>query len=263
MSSSLIVTTANAQPDAHPPMPPRFPSGPEMMRNMDTIRRKDAGGWEFMQVRMPDHQTIYLEGTLHNSIKDGAWTMYWETGYPKTITYYTEGKKNGTYIETDPGGGIVKVINYKNDQLEGPSRSFLSHGGITEEAYYSNGKRNGMCYKYYNNRNKQQEVNYVDGYPDGLATWYFETGQKMIEYSYTNGKINGHATSYFESGKVREMGEYKDDKQTGIWKEFYENGLERTEGSYNEDGEKEGPWRQFDVDGKPTTTVKYHKGETK
>ena len=263
LSSSLIVTVTNAQSGGNAPMPPPFPSGPEIMRNLDTIRRKDAGGWEFMQVRLPDHKTVYSEGSLHNGIKEGAWTTYWETGFPKTITCYTEGKKNGSYIETDPGGAIVKLINYKNDKLEGPSRTYMSRGSMTEESYYSNGEKNGMCFKYYANRNKQQETNYVNGYPDGLATWYFESGQKMIEYSYVNGKISGNSTTYYENGKVREMGEYKDDKQTGIWKEFFENGLERGEGMYNADGEKEGTWKQFDIEGKPTTAIKYHKGEAK
>jgi antitoxin component YwqK of YwqJK toxin-antitoxin module len=228
----------------------------------DTLRRKDANGWEFVQMR--NFKQVVLEGNLHNGVKEGVWTDYWPTEYPHTVTSYVNGKKEGMSIGMDGMGRIEYIENYKDNKLEGPKKVYDPQraGRRNEVAYYSEGKKHGNYTKWYENTRVQQTGNYVYDQRDGLSTWYFENGNKSVEYNYRNGKLDGNASTFFENGKVSAYGNYTNDKQTGEWKEYYESGNMQAEGMYK-DGEKEGPWKQYDTDGKLVKTVTYKQGEIK
>lgn len=257
-SAVLFATRSDAQED----LPPTRPLPPGM--HFDTLSRRDADNWEFVQLLYPDDHKVAAEGSYHNGALQGGWIEYWENGMPRSITQYDNGKKNGLYLVLDMQGSINKMENYRNDLLEGPSRTYMMHVGIpAEETYYSKGVKHGKHTKWYPSRSVSEEDNYVNGTLEGTATWYYENGEKSVEYTYHNGKLNGSATTYFQNGRVSDMGMYKDNVQSGTWKEFYENGNLKGEGQYNEDGDKEGPWKVYDENGKYLKTVRYHNGEEK
>lgn len=247
-------------------MPPRPPLPPGM--TYDTIRRKDADNWEFVQVKMPgkmvdrnSNEGVIAEGSFHNGLLDGTWMDYWDNQTLHQITYYSKGKKNGVSVSFDPVGSLMKTESYSNDMLEGPTRLYAPHTGlIIEETYYSQGKKHGRHIKWYPSRTIQEEGNYVNGVLDGTATWYYDDGKKSVVYTYHNGALNGTATVYYKNDMVSDMGEYVNDMQSGHWKEFHENGNLKEEGEYVK-GQKEGIWKQYDIQGQFITTVKYKKGE--
>lgn len=49
----------------------------------DTLRRRDADGWEFIQVKRGN--TLLSEGYKHNGLQEGTWTSYWDNGYPQNF----------------------------------------------------------------------------------------------------------------------------------------------------------------------------------
>lgn len=241
---------------AHPPLPPGM--------KYDTIRRMDANNWEFVQVKMPGKMSngeVLAEGNMHNGVIEGAWIDYWETQSIHSITYYTNGKKNGIAIYADPAGSIEKTESYRDDMLEGPTRVYTPHTGMMiEETYYSQGKKHGKHTKWYPSRSLQEEGNYINGGLEGIARWYYDDGKKSVEYTYHNGSLEGNATVYYKNEMASDMGPYENNVQSGHWKEFYENGNLKEEGEYVK-GEKEGVWKQYDEQGKFVQNVKYKKGE--
>jgi len=224
---------------------------------MDTLKRKDPDGWEFVQMRAGG--VVNEEGYLHNGIKENVWSSYWPSGYPKTVQGYLHGKRDGVYMRVTEEGGVDVVEQYKDDKLEGPRRVYYIRGPRMEETYYSDGKKNGKYTKWYQTGIKQEEGSFNNDLHYGKSTWYYASGKKAVEYEYNNGDIDGDAVSYYENGKVSELGTYKKNIKTGSWREFYENGNTKAEGKY-EDNEKEGAWKQYDENGKFVKTVRYNKG---
>lgn len=228
---------------------------------LDTIRRKDAGNIEFLQVRKG--VLVLAEGYRHNGVAEGTWINYWETGFPYLITNYRNNLRNGVAMQCNSQGFIELIENYKDDLLDGPKRIYqIGTGLVSEETYYSDGKMHGSYIKRYANGKTQEISNYNKNVRDGKATWFYETGEKAAEYTYTNGKLQGEVANYHQNGKVSDAGRYENDEQTGYWREFYDNGLLKAEGNYTK-GKKEGNWKEYDTAGHFVKTIKYEKGNQK
>ncbi|RYE25762.1 MAG: toxin-antitoxin system YwqK family antitoxin [Sphingobacteriales bacterium] len=229
---------------------------------LDTLRRKDANGWEFLQIR--NFKKVFTEGNLHNGVREGVWTEYWPTEYPSTMTSYSNGKMEGTKIGVDGIGRVQYIENYKNEKLEGPRKVFDPEraGRMVETSYYSDGKKHGNYTKWYGNGQVQETGAYVYDVRDGVSTWYNESGVKSVEYSYRDGKLDGNASTYYGNGKVSAYGRYTNNLQTGEWKEYAENGSLQADGMYK-DGEKDGAWKEYDKEGKLVKTVTYKNGVAK
>ncbi len=227
----------------------------------DTLRRKDANGWDFIQVR--SYNVVRAEGYVHNGIREGVWNEYHPNSIPSNVTAYLHGKKDGMAMTITGGGMVETVEHYKNDNLEGPRRVYNSESlGLLEEAYYSEGKKHGGYVKWYKNGQKQETGVFTNDVREGKSLWYFETGALAAEYNYANGEIDGDVTIYYPNGKPSAFGKYKKGEQTGLWKELYENGEVKAEGNYIK-GEKDGEWKNYDEKGKFTKNSKYVKGELK
>ncbi|MFN4246196.1 MAG: toxin-antitoxin system YwqK family antitoxin [Flavipsychrobacter sp.] len=225
-------------------------------QSFDTLRRKDKNGWEFLQIR--DGKTVMQEGHLHNGKIEGVWILFWDSGFPRTISSYVNGEKDGITTGMTGDGQMDFIEHYKEDKLEGPRRTYHIRGPIYEETYYSEGKKHGKYTKWYKTGLKEEEGMYVDGKREGKATWYYQEGGKAVEYEYSNDEIDGESIAYYRSGKVSEMGKFKKGKKTGMWREFYDGDEMKAEGKYV-DNEKEGAWKLYDENGK-VTTVKYKNG---
>lgn len=170
--------------------------------------------------------SISSEGTLENGLPTGKWRNYYESGILKSegekiagkstgtwIFYspkgikeksisYQENLKNGSYQQFDPVGNLVLESTYRNDTLEGISRTF-KHGKIKTETKYSGGLKNG----------EEKVFDDADG--------------RVIE------------TIYYSDDKPESktaMNRVNDKKQkTGLWRTFYPDGKMKTECFYAAD----------------------------
>lgn len=222
----------------------------------DTLRRRDPGGWEFIQVAVGS--VVVSEGNTHNGVQEGVWTTFWENKLPHIVASYSAGKKNGSYVDIRRTGQVERMMNYTRDTLDGPSRRYYPGANIAEETYYSKGVRSGTYTRWYLNGPIQEQTNYNHNVRDGKSVFYNEKGQKMAEYTYNLGKLEGDAAIYADSGRISESGAYNDNNKAGLWKEFYPDGKLKAEGNYD-GGEKSGTWKQFDENGKTLKPVLYKK----
>lgn len=227
-----------------------------LAQGLDTLRRKDADGMDFIQIRKGGN--VLQEGYLQNGVYQGTWTQFWEsTGYPNIITNYKNGKLNGVRIQISAQGYTELVEHYSNDLLNGPKRKYqVGSQFLNEETFYSDGKMHGPYNKRYPSGKPQESSNYANGLRDGKTIWYFESGDKTAEYTYRNGVIDGEVATYYKNGKVMEFGLYRQNKQEGQWKEFYENGQLKAVGNY-ESGVKKGAWKEYNEQGKLVKTQKF------
>src|SRR5215216_5842008 len=98
----------------------------------DTLRRRDPGGWEFMQVRR--NGNVINEGNLLNGKPEGVWTEQWDSRGPKEVVTYHQGIKDGVNIRIARDGFTEAMQYYKNGKLEGPSRLYNRGLFIAEES---------------------------------------------------------------------------------------------------------------------------------
>lgn len=228
-------------------------------QKVDTLRRNDPGGWEFVQVRAGDY--VMAEGKYLNGRREGVWTEFWESKLPHYVTSYSKGLRNGVHLDIRKSGQVEKIENYSNDKLDGPMRHFTpaAGGGIVEEIYFSEGEHSGSFTKWYPSGRMQEQSNFNHDQRDGKTTYFKESGVKVAEYNYNRGKLDGDAALYSDNGKVKEFGRYSNDMQTGLWKEYDDDGKLLAEGQYK-NGEKNGPWKEYGADGK-VKTVNYKMGK--
>lgn len=226
----------------------------------DTLRRRDPGGWDFIQVVR--NKTVITEGATHAGMREGVWTEYWDSKLPHIVTTYINGQRDGLYMDIRRTGTVELVQYFRKDKLNGPARRYTPNAKIAEESYYSDGVRSGSFTKWYANGNIQEQSNYNNDVRDGKTSYYAENGIKMADYSYDRGKLEGDVTIYGDNGKVTEFGNYTADVQAGTWKEYYASGKLKAEGKYVA-GEKDGVWKLYDENGKPLKPVTYKKGKEK
>ena len=74
----------------------------------DTVRRTDPNGWEFLRVMR--NRPVVAEGALHNGVREGVWTEYWENKVPHYVTTYAAGKKEGMYMDMRRNGAIAQGL---------------------------------------------------------------------------------------------------------------------------------------------------------
>src|SRR5688572_28772996 len=63
-------------------------------------------------------------GNYIDDVKEDVWIGYYGNGTISAVTHYRQGKKEGASISLDRGGCILKEEYYKNDSLNGPSKTF-------------------------------------------------------------------------------------------------------------------------------------------
>ena len=140
-----------------------------------------------IKVTAKNSEGLTEEGDYLNGLRNGNWTVYFANNYPKSITGYVEGKKQGLWISLDNRGQLQERAYYHNDKLHGEYVKY-NRSRIKEEYFYENGFLEGPLKKYYPNGNIMEESNYKNGKLDGIAKWYDQEGNVTIEYEYKDGE---------------------------------------------------------------------------
>ena len=88
-------------------------------KELDTVTRKDPGGWEFFRVVVIADQQPMIEGYYLKGKKEGVWNEYWPSRYPKSMTSYHNGKLHGMHMEINADGGLSLIEHYNDGELHG------------------------------------------------------------------------------------------------------------------------------------------------
>ncbi len=70
------------------------------------------------------------------SRRDGKWVFYSEKGNELSITFYTNGLKNGVTMVKYPSGRMHYTGEYRNDTIVGLWTTYDENGKITKEKNY-------------------------------------------------------------------------------------------------------------------------------
>ena len=168
-----------------------------------------------------------------------------------------------------------------DDVRQGMSRTFYPDGPKHTEVTYKNGQEEGKAYEFAEDgrpilitdwRNgvlqRRQAINAYDrnGLRQGPWQGYWPNGTLKWEGNFVDDKRQGIFKEYDKQGNLKELAKYDQDRilpeaeETAlltIKNTYHANGKVATIGSYSKDGRKEGLFRNFDEEGKPTTAAIY------
>jgi len=143
-----------------------------------------------------------------NKKKQGYWYLYKETDkgekYLAEEGKYSDGKKNGTWIEYFGNGNKKNKINFVDGRPNGLTSMYSSNGILMEKGTWKNNRWVGE-YSLYNecNGNLKQQFQFNDkGQRDGLQKFFYANGKIMIEGHFKNGKEDGIFNHYDGTGNI-------------------------------------------------------------
>ncbi len=115
--------------------------------------------------------------------REGARTVWFESGNKKIESYYKDNMPTGIWIEYFESGQKKSEDTYDNGMLYGTSKSWNEQGDLTSECTYNHGVENGRCYVKYSL------------YPDTY----------IYDFKYKDGKKIGVSKSWNIDGSIEEF----------------------------------------------------------
>jgi antitoxin component YwqK of YwqJK toxin-antitoxin module len=202
--------------------------------NRQRINRRDKNGW-----------------------KQGVWKFF----YPDLIVQmegaYLNDKKNGYFKYYDTLGNLTNVEKYTNDELEKDAEEISNVEVKTE--YYSNGT-------------PKLTATYKNGQLEGVAREYDEEGKIVKGVVFKEGKpvasgivddrglFQNQWKEFYPNGTVKAEGRYRNGKRVGKWQFYFPTGELEQEGNFNNNGEYNGEWIWYHLNGEQHIVQNYVDG---
>jgi antitoxin component YwqK of YwqJK toxin-antitoxin module len=197
-----------------------------------------------------DHDTAYvyyesgdIQAVLINveGVENGTWGYWYDNGAdnpsPQQVAWgntFAMGSREGEWLFFAEDGKPTKVQNYKNDKLDGVSKTYYKSGNIKKTVEYKDGDMHGAYTMYYEDSVLKSVKTYKNGKIDEKAQSYYESGALKSEFEYKNGSKEGKWTTYYENGQIKSVGNYEDNFQNGLWEMYQEDGKNQTSALFDE-----------------------------
>ena len=205
-----------------------------------------------------------------NDIKEGQAYYYYNNGKIKETINYGKDKPDGISIEYAEDGRIITIKRY-------------SKGSLVERQkvnrYDDNNIKIGEWLDFYEGIKVKSESNYKNGLLDGYYKEYNENGKLILTLLYDKGKLVEKVKEdekavivrekVDDKGNIIESGPYIDDIPVGIHKSFdkdgnikgsriySDQGVLLSEGIIDKGGKREGPWKDYYLDGNLKASGQY------
>jgi antitoxin component YwqK of YwqJK toxin-antitoxin module len=193
------------------------------------------------------------EGQLRNNKREGLFTSYLidDADHSKRFKVweqtYVNNKLDGQWRVFTLHGGLVRFQTYRNDSLNGISRTYWIDGkGIMDEHEYFNGKNKFIERTFYKNGKTELEMPYENGKPNGTIKRYYATGTIQETEEMKNGRADGVRRYYYPNGQLSFDQVYRAGNCWEVRTNYSQKGQRRKAGTlhngngtvifYNEDG---------------------------
>jgi antitoxin component YwqK of YwqJK toxin-antitoxin module len=211
------------------------------------------------------YRTTYLEDRIlvdsfANDVKNGYSKVLYPDGKLKRITPFKNGLEDGVEKEYAEDGRLIMIATYTN--------GFLRHREYMN-ALDDLGRKQGLWKEFYPDGKLKMAGNYLNGLKHGYFKYYDEEGNLIKIEKYINDILQEDPPElaeyeiridYYPDGKIKVVGSYKDSVAEGIRREYSHDGkitdayiMHRGRvighGIIDEQGQKQGPWKEYYMDG--------------
>jgi antitoxin component YwqK of YwqJK toxin-antitoxin module len=191
---------------------------------------------------------LYLmaQGCYSNSLAEGLWTNFYESGRIRSVTYYQDGQENGLQTVIAENGVRVLELSKKNDKREGPSFQWDDSGHLLKFTEFRSDSPTGWMIGWHTNGIRAFEGQ-VDGERD------FQGGHiRQLNYI-------GQWIEWDEKGQVKSQGSYTNGLKDGAWVFMNDSG-QRVVGNFSQ-GKRNGSYQVFNSFGRLISQAEYRNGQ--
>ncbi len=163
--------------------------------------------------------------TFSNNSRVGRCKIHNEANLLLVDANYTNGLRDGPWMEWYPNGKDKKQAVYKNGLLNGEVLTFLENGQISKKESYKANKLDGPSSHYNSKGGLKAVAEYKDNKKEGFVTIYYTNGKVELQIPYKSGLRHGVQKKYYDSGELFEIAEFKQGRQVGMSQSFYKTGV--------------------------------------
>src|SRR5690606_2267215 len=216
------------------------------------------------------------EGNRVGSELENTWRFHGPDGQLLSTIAYQDGLKNGPQRKFAPDSILVSEELFQDGLKDGPSTTFYPDGSVHTLLPYELGKEHGRAKEFADDGRlititdwrsgvlqRRQAINRHDeqGLRQGPWQGYYPGGALMWEGRFVDDKRQGIFKEYDKQGNLKDLAKYDQDEflpdaaettLLDIRNTYHPNGTVASIGSYTKDGRKEGLFRAYDAQGKPT-----------
>jgi antitoxin component YwqK of YwqJK toxin-antitoxin module/tetratricopeptide (TPR) repeat protein len=207
------------------------------------------------------NKTLEKKGTYDKDELNGPYTLNHPNGQPRETGTYTKGKRTGLWRAYYASGKLsVEETFDEAGKTHGVYHDYDSQGRLLADTYYDHGRIVRMV--HFNAAGKAtSDVAFKKGRQE-VKTYDLE-GRVRNTGFIENGNQAGEWRRFFADGALREVAHYDaaTGNQVGASELYYANGQLRQRSNFASDGNREGYFEQFYVDGQREQTGFYHLGQ--
>lgn len=251
--------------------------GKHMVKNGSGTKTEYHQAYKLLENRgyvLPEGARVKEKYTYKNGLPHGSFEEYHSNGNPSVFGEYQNGLKTGTWKYWHFNGRLVRLSNYKEDELHGDFERMFLHGDskvikdgdqtyvkgqVQVRGQYDEGAKTGTWEWFANDGSPDLKGDFVNDARDGEWKQWHLNGQLASKGYYEKDKKTGKWESWFPDGKLEAVGYFEDDLKTGDWKFYFETGELWKEGGFIA-GLREGLWTTYYVDGKKVNEGVFTKG---
>lgn len=198
---------------------------------------------------------ISSKGYLKNNQPWDFWKSYYITGIIKSEGKWRDNKLDSIWIFYDQVGDTLQKINYYLGKKNGYHFKYFTEDNykniISSKELYINGKRNDKSLYYFKASTIKMIIPYLDDKKQGIGFEYDinENIISIIRYRNNEVIVQENINRYNKEGN-----------KEGIWKEFFINGVLQSEKNYL-NGKLNGYSKLYNEEGKLLKSIKYKNNE--
>ena len=256
-----------------------YPNGKKSSEG-NLVNGKPDGIWKSYY----ENGNLKSEGNRVGGKLEGLWKFYNEDGTLSAEYNYAGGNKNGSQKEFYVNGKVRSDEPVVNGVKEGLAKYYSESGALVKEVPFEKGVENGKGRSYneqgliinlslYKNGylTKDEKINRTDKFGFKQGTWkeFYPNYIVRTEANYKDDKLEGPFKYYNTDGTFTKMDIYKNGEQVidqtanvklEIDRDYHKGG--RVKSSVNIiDGKKQGVYREYDINGKITSSKLYRDNE--
>lgn len=132
-----------------------------------------------------------------DSVKDGAWSSYFEDGTVYQTGSYTDGVKDGKESVYYPGGTLQAEVLFEVGKIQGKRNTYFENGKLWTSVAYQNDQREGEALSYFEDGKIHKQEQYLAGKREGVQLEYFPDGRLAVRAEFVKGLEHG-TTVFFD-----------------------------------------------------------------
>ncbi|HYG49369.1 MAG TPA: hypothetical protein VD905_00625, partial [Flavobacteriales bacterium] len=189
------------------------------------------------------------------------------------VSFYKDGKKEGTETEYWKNGNVIRSAEWNNDSMHGAFFENYEHGSKSKAGNYANDRMEGWWYTWYEDGSLKSKTKYTADKPDTVYTYYrggilstvnfnpqrysykpsfsYDSLGRLMQFAYMNAQreFDSIEVGYYKNGQKEYEVNVKTGKWDGAYTAWYSNGKIKEKGQYK-NSIPYGNWFYYDAKGK-------------